>query len=523
MAYLNKIPILVIEDEDKHVAQIEKRLGDAYDVEPLKSYDSEQLYNYKALNQDSQIIIVDLVLDTENDVHEGLNAIRDTLWPIDRTTLFIVFSRYIEDKTLPSLNEVEPHWTFVKKEVEGDQCNRKCLDNLYNIVESCRRYSSPRLETPLYDPYTWTDQIDRYVGSSQFGKVSFHNPVRENIIRSVEVLNDLAQAASYYVKAGEQASHLAIVVYGSCGRLEMRNDSDIECSVYYSNSEPSANLAIAFWNRITRHIKMRGFNYEGQQKIEESPTGLLTSTQADELLQNTFYPVINEHYFLNSKLDKHPHVRNRHFQILTEVRPIFNPDFIFDMKRKMISRYTKRSSNLAAIVRSQYVVNVVTQFSMDTAPETLIEWGDLKRFCYRTLSVWSLRIALIGRLRFGDENLKNYRDWQGFFGLLLDPGIIKVVKFANDCNEHVQASDTEKEMLIDRLGEFIETYFRITSRFTTGSKNPDELKRDVRLAANHYVDTLEQLKQMRYFRSLLEDIPWLFSIGTILDDLRRRF
>lgn len=523
MAYSNKVPVLVIEDEDEHYRQISEKLGDVYQTEHLKSVDNEKLYNYKALNPDSQIIIVDLVLDTEDDAHEGLKAIVNTIWPIDRTTFFIVFSRYIESTTVRSINEVEPHWTFVKKEFSDEQLSSDCLVNLYNIVEACRRYSSPTLSIPFYDPYDWTDQIDNYVSTSEFGEVPFHNTVRENIIRSVKILNELSQEAGYYVKAGEEASQLAIVVYGSCGRLEMREDSDIECSVYYSERTPSGDLAVAFWNRITRYMKVQqDLKYEGQTKIESSPTGLLVSTQADEVLQNAFYPVINKDLFLDTSLNLHPHIRNRHYQVLTEVRPVFNEDFIFHLKKELIQKHTNRTTNLATIIRSPYMVKVVTQFSMDAEPESLNHWEDMKRFCYRTLSIWSLRLALIGRLKFGDdEYLNDDSDWQEFFDLLVDPGIVKVIRFFKDSGDHV--SGEGKKELMSELGAFIESYFRISSRFTKGEKNPDELKGDVFLTATHFIKSLEQLKQMNYFKGQAEDVSWLFSTDKIMDDLRVKF
>src|SRR5947209_5857254 len=165
MTYSHKpVSVLVIEDDQKDFEQIKVRLGSGYETEHFRSFDNEKLYNYKALNQDSQIIIVDLVLGTakESDPEEGKTIIQEQLWPIDRTTFFIVFSGYIEEKTLHRLNTIEPHWTFVKKEFDGNGLTEECLTNLYNIVERCKEYSSPALKVPKYEPYDWTNQIDSY-------------------------------------------------------------------------------------------------------------------------------------------------------------------------------------------------------------------------------------------------------------------------------------------------------------------------------------------------------------------------
>src|SRR6266849_8010718 len=99
-SYMNssfdKVTILVIEDDAQHAAQIKERLGSTYDIVHLSTVDPVQLYNYKATNPHSQILIVDLVLNTQANAHEGLETIRYKLWPFDRTAFFIVFSQYLE-------------------------------------------------------------------------------------------------------------------------------------------------------------------------------------------------------------------------------------------------------------------------------------------------------------------------------------------------------------------------------------------------------------------------------------------
>src|ERR1700755_3511740 len=103
------------------------------------------------------------------------------------------------------------------------------------------------------------------------------------------------------------------------------------------------------------------------------------------------------------------------------------------MKKKKLSTKIHETSSLITIIGSSYIENVITQFSIDNEPDALVEWDDVKRFCYRTLSVWALRLALIGKLRFGSEELDEDKDWREFFDMLCDPGIVKVVTFANSC------------------------------------------------------------------------------------------
>lgn len=520
------VSVLVIEDDPMHVEQIKARLGAEYIVEHLTSIDPEKLYNYKALNQHSQIVIVDLVLDTskEPDEHEGLNTIRDVLWPIDRTTFFIVFSAFIEHRTLPPLNRVEPHWIFIKKERIGDRLSDTCLDNLYNILQSCRDYSSPTLDIAQYDSFEWIDPISTYLRLYRPGVNEFHEEVVENIKRSVSILNELGQTAAYYVKAGRQSSGVAIGIYGSCGRLEMREDSDIECSAYYSDSTssiPNKSLAVAFWNRITKYMALQGWEYEGQEKIENSPTKLLVSTQADEDLENKFRPVISKEILMNENLDLRPHVRNRHFQILTELRPVFNPDFIHELKRELIISHTGDTSSFWAVIDSNYMMNLVDQFSMDVQPKSLDQWGDIKKFCYRILNILALRIFLIGHLKFGKTQITEEDDWYDFFGLLCDPGIVKVVRFANVCKEDTEFEEKDKEVITNELHTLIELYFSFFARFSASTEKPETLKKVARATAEHFITVLDQIKQMKYFKNISEQVPWLFSTERISELIRR--
>jgi hypothetical protein len=242
-----KVPILLIEDDDRHAEQVKSRLGETYDVVRLTTMDRVELYNYKALRQDSQIVIVDLVLGTQNSPHEGLDAVRNDLWQLDRTTFFVIFSQYLEENTLPPLNKFEPHWAFVRKETADIDLNEQCLENLFNVAEHCRECSSPVMATPQYQLQEWLRQLEDY--KSPFDPID-SGVVRKNIGRSVDILDDLARAAAQYTKAGQQSRQIAIGIFGSCGRLEMRDDSDVECSVYYSGVTNNI-VASTFWNRIT--------------------------------------------------------------------------------------------------------------------------------------------------------------------------------------------------------------------------------------------------------------------------------
>jgi hypothetical protein len=509
-----RTPILIIEDDEEHASAITTRLGSSYEIVHLTSLDKIKLYNYKATNPDSQIIIVDLVLGTEDDPHEGYKTIRLDLWPLDRTTFFIVFSQYLEQKNLPVVNRFEPHWAFVRKEISSGRLNEHCLDNLVSIVEQCAEYSSPSLEIPQYDAQRWTSQILQY--KSPFSIVDSRTTATQNIERSVEILNELAKAAAQYTKVGAPSRKIAIGVYGSCGRMEMRTDSDIECSVYFGG-DTNGLVASTFWNRITRYIGSKNWHYEGQAEIESSPVGFLLPDQVGERFENKFIPLIASDRFIDADFDREPEIRDRHFQILTELRPVFNPSFILDMKKDMILRNCQ-SPDLRTIVDSPYIQKIVSQFFMDVQPESLGDWQNLKRFCYRTLNIFALQLFLIRRL-LGDVNLRiqNDDEWNEFFNNLCDPGIVKIIQFEEECHR-AEVPKKEKKQLIKEIQQLTQSYFEIYSQFVETQKDERPALRRVAVSTmQHFVSLLDQMKRIDFFEPVINRAGWLFGTQRVAD------
>jgi hypothetical protein len=514
----NKIPILIIEDDPEHAGQITQRLGDAYDAVHVASVDPVKLYNYKATYPNSQIIIVDLVLNTQDNAHEGLKTIRYKLWPFDRTAFFVVFSQYLEERTAVDLNTFGPHCAFVKKKVAaGNRLTAKCLRNLVTIVEECVEYSSPLMDSPQYEVGDWTQQLDEYKLQS---KVSLEDSVRDvadNISRSIQVLNELATATTSYAKAGNASRQVAIGIFGSCGRLEMRKDSDIECTVYFRDLTNDL-VASTFWNRITRYIAAKAdwsYNYEGHKDIKESATGFLLPDQEGEKIENKFFPLIRIERFLEANIDTDPELRDRHFQILTELRGVFNPDLIFQMKKEMILKHCG-TSDLRAIVESAYMQKIVSQYFIDLAPQSLEQWGDFKRFCYRTLNVLALQLFFIRRLAVDtDLRLDDGHGWANLFNSLCDPGIVKVLQFQQVCKGTLPAAQSER--IMDEVHVLIERYFYMYSRFVNTQPGERANLRSATIRTiDQFVTVLDNMKLLEFFRPVRDNQLWLFGTDKIV-------
>jgi len=272
---------------------------------------------------------------------------------------------------------------------------------------------------------------------------------------------------------------------------------------------PNVQLAVVFWNMLTTFMEVREWRYEGSSI--KSNGGLAVPTQADEELPNGYIPVITRENLMSPNFEKRPHLRNRHFQILTELRAVFNPRFILELKRDLVFGSMDRTNDLASVISNQYMKNLVDQFSMDLQPDSLNNFDDFKRYCYRTLNILAIRIWLAGRLQFEKTELETDDDWRLFFDQLADPGITKTVRFANQCLQKDDFTEPGKSKLLDELQNLIQSYVRLLARFSIPQQSWTDLKAPARAVGEHFISVLTQLKKLRYFKPIVEDIGWLLS------------
>ncbi|HEY0021733.1 MAG TPA: hypothetical protein VGB24_02455 [Longimicrobium sp.] len=527
------VPVLLIEDNPGHVEQIRRVLDDAgFTVVHFGAWDEEKLYNYKALNPDSQIVVTDLRLNTG--VHasetEGLDLIRAHLWPVDRTTLFVVYSQYMPGEEHRRKFAVEPYWTFVAKDVETKEgpLPPESLEKLAAAVKECRRYILPTLETPAYDAHGPTSVLEEYVRKRAHCHEQL-NAARVSIRASCDRLDALARAASYYNRAGAESAFIGIGVYGSCGRMEMRRDSDIECSVYYSPAESGVDerrkLAVAFWNRITRYMRSEDWEFEGAERVAGNPSGLLLERQATDALGNGYQAVFNRTRILDSRLTKEPHVRNRHLQILTELRPVFNPSYIAQLKAELLQRTLGViPQTVRQVAQSQYFVDLTTQYLADAGPGRLHDWHDGKRTAYRVLNILALRLWLLGRVRFA-PNIANPEDLYAFFDEMCDPGIVKVCRFAV---QFFRMPDAAGEKVLEAAIEaLVDDYAELHTQLSSEAAPADDedrpmsdgLRRQARSAVSSFRKVFDTLQTTAAFKGLAAtpSVRWLFATEQVED------
>ena len=455
------IPIIIIEDNPDHAKSIVKVLSkDSYVCKHHSAVDSEQLYGYLAEHPDSQILVVDLQLDVTSAAdayEEGTHLIRDRLWIYNRTAFFIVFSEFIPETPVREFNKLEPHWTFVQKESVLEEhkqsgvsnrvgrkiLSQNCLDKLKLMVDACRESAPPTLIPERLDSFVITQGIQNFSAERHSQKQNY-SAAFDRISESVKVLNMLSAAAEPYVKAGRPSLQLAIGVYGSCGRLEKRpNNSDIEFAVFIEGGrddvgQPLSELAVMFWNRMMFFVEKQGWEYEGKAIVNTRNPKILGSDAADEafVLLDKYMPIISADAVVNVNFPKsQAHVRNRHLQILTELRPVFNSELIFRMKKDLIVKKVGGISTIGDLLSAPYMGELIAQAYIDMKPKELKGFKNKKQYIYRMGGLAALQLGLIGYVLGKGGKLEHDFQWEELFTFLVLPSLGKIIQFENYWSE----------------------------------------------------------------------------------------
>jgi len=535
-----RTPVLLIEDNHTHQEQIRECLEDEYRISMLDGYDPYELINYKADFPDGQIVIVDLVFPELKVPVAGIEKLKNELWPIDRTALFIVYSGYINEDMAPNFKEVGLNCTILSKgptEV-GGRIGPDSLRSLRQVVDKCRQVSSPVLSKPEIDSNLYRQTIEEFIGkykpmasADDPRNSSLPSPYREvfdDIRRSTTVISQLTEAAGKFVKAGRQSKFLSIGIFGSAGRLEMRKESDVECTVYYTDEEsidPRSLFALTFWNRITRDIEKLGFPFEGSKRLDPL-TKLFDETTLGDGLTNQFEPVINKAIVLPNKDSKdfdNLELLNRHFQILMETRPIFNEDFMFELKREILHDRVGGIKDLVSIINSRYMADVLSVFLRKARPVKIDDFTDLKRFTYRFLNVLALKLYLISKLDAEDIDLSEGDGWRTLFNELCDPGIIKLMRFALYCAgpNFGGKDETSYKRFKQVLRDLVKTYCELLKRMPLNTTNPAGLVQKLNTAGKQFFETFDLLKKFKSQQVHTEESIQLYSIDAEKEIMNR--
>lgn len=537
-----RLRLLVIENEPGHYEQIRAALEpEGYDVVQMETWRPDELYNYKALHGENQIIIVDYDLGEKETSHSGRELVRNELWEVDRMAIFIAFSRHVdkEDPRDPvDLRTVQPYRVLVAKDVDPkNQILAESLEELVEVVNHCREIAIPVLETPRHEVYPMIRELEDYLRRAREPSTEYTEPVKKQIFESQTVLNRLTSSASHYSRAGHRALRLAVGVYGSCGRMEKRHASDVEFSVFYGavpasraeeEEEKKAKkekekeeeddrellkLAVSCWNRMSRFCGSNGLHFEMEERMRADPRWVLriNDPNVQNQLENTYLPVIHVGTLVKADLELNAAVRNRYYQVLTELRPVFNPRLVFRLKQKLLTKDETLPLNLGGIAASDHLRDIFAQFSTDNRPRRLDDWRALKRFTSRFMNLLACRLAVLRELRRESQALDTDARWRSLFESLTDPGIVKVARFANLVRD-MQLPARRQRALEKPIGDIMSSYFELLSRYNVLSANTpkqqldpevEDLRSLAKQLAGQFIVLLDQIGREEAFKTTL--------------------
>jgi CheY-like chemotaxis protein len=466
--------VLVIEDLPHHRERIKSALLDAgYAVEAVAWMDERDISQYKALNPHNRVIVIDLILPNASGstvTIAGWDLILRLLWPLDRTTHFVLFSinALALDQLRPS-TEVGPMVVAVpKRELEG-QLTVESLADLVARVHDCHDVAPPVLPRPRYEQFQYLRHLDIY--EALVPASTSRRAYREMVAESVRVLTSLTDHASTIAYSGAAARDLTCFVFGSCGRYEMRADSDVEMSIYFQGASELEErqrqlLAMKMWNRVARGISAPdiGYPYEGADSL---PNGFLDDAYSEvELnskfdLQNGFRPILSIRDLLGADPTRVQNVRNRYLQVLTEGKPVFNSPLFQDVSRRIVDSLAP-NIKLGRELHNERVRDVMEQFERDTTPRRFDGSKDAKALVYRYLNLLAFRLGLV----FLDDHFWSWRrnvdtDLAELLEFIGSPGVIKCVRFTNHCSREKIGT------LVKPMQLLVEAYFGTLEMFQT--------------------------------------------------------
>jgi hypothetical protein len=312
----------------------------------------------------------------------------------------------------------------------------------------------------------------------------------------------------------------------------MRQDSDIEMMLFYDGKDDIAEmreLCAILWNRMTRCILKHGWTYEGKRLLEEATTGnyLVGDLIPEGVPRQGYVPAVEVNALLDADLTKHPHVRDRHLQLLTEVRPVFNSSFANALKKQLVVKNAGPINSVTALVEeNKYLPSLLDQYSLDTAENELKTWGDIKTVVYRLLNILSTRLWLAGEAMADDWKLADESSWERFLDGLCAPGIVKTIRFADRARIGTKASRaqsgislrTNVDLIIDEYAYLLRQLDENEVDPANSKELPKHIENRIRQVVSHFAELFDNMGKVPCFKGAISRANWLAE-GSRLRDL----
>lgn len=523
--------ILLIEDNPKHKQQIKNILEkeNKFKIEHLDNAGDENfLLNFKSIYFNSQIAIVDLKL--RETFSEGFELIENYLWKSDRTTYFIIFTESVAAQNQMLKTIVTPHWCLIRKEfddINTNELKESCLLNLKKVVDELYKYSNPYLKMPLYNTTMYLEQINDLANdiNNKLFVNKLNRIVKKSIESSIDLLNKCSEASFGFGRSGMNSLNIGIGLFGSFGRLEARNYSDVEFCCYYAENENTgemSELACIFWNRLSKYLSHKEYKVEGEWLLDDK-FGILKHERVPSLNKSRYLPYLNIQHIIDGDEQKDQYLRNRILQILTELKPVFNKEFIYDLKYEIITKkISTEPISIKDIIKHNFMSDICTQFYLDTKPKEMESFKEGKMFAYRVLHILSIKLFFIGVLEYEEYDLKDVKVREEFFDQLSSPSIIRLYFLYKKCKLD---KNPKLKSIVENYESLFQNYIDLIDKIWKLAEIQEQyyppLRDDVKDVLKSYLNLIQSIEKYKNFKTS-KSCAWLYSkddIMKLIDDL----
>ena len=421
--------VLLIEDDIADQDAIRKRMvKDGFQVDVLASSSRLEILNFTAKGDYFVVIVDEQLAGLPGEEQSGFRLILRCLWEYDSSMRFIHFSKYVK-----SYLHGEPHALpaikFIGKTYypAGDLTN-DCLDQL---AVSAQAYFVKQI--PTFRVHDYRALLQNYCKDLVSCELNAHTVAAAiaAVKRSGELLSDIAIFATALSRLGSRSDALTLGVFGSYGRMEASESSDIEFSVLFDSGNIDA--AVNAWNRVFRYCRqVHEISVEGEKKIGS----LLTKEQAIELAMaqhlnvppNAFVPVYCPDVIFDVvNQSSYPHLLFRHYQILAEMCPAFNPDLLDAIKMRIVGYdpSVKKMNTREIFLAKRMEMICYQAFTFVSEDSQRSDESKFKALLFRRVGVLAFRVMLIHHAK-NEQYLFTKGEVARMFQLLAAPPIIKL-------------------------------------------------------------------------------------------------
>ena len=423
--------VLLIEDD----ANDQQSIGDAirsagYELDVLTSSRSLDIYNFTVRSSYFVVIVDEILSELEGGNESGFDLIVSVLCKLDSSMRFIHFSKVLGIGRHSSVHAL-PSIKYLRKERLAEQLSADSLRELVASVEGYYEMQIPSFRVPDYYSV-------RQIFSGEVERSGLTGTPAEAISNSIRLSGDklarLTVFATALSRLGAVSEVLCLCVFGSYGRFEARSESDIELSVLqvFDVDAPIA-APVSAWNKAATYCRevlyllVEGSSSVGNILSDESARKLgvleLLNVQA-----NSFVPVYSvESLVKESNLHLYPHLYFRHYQILSEMLPVFNPDLLDRIKLQVLQctaeSFASDAMDVLLSQRMRTICGLVLEHMSFASSESSKK--RFKALLFRTVGVLTFRVML-AHLAKNFRYPKTESDISRILQLLAAPPIVKL-------------------------------------------------------------------------------------------------